>query len=151
MAEAAPNGSTATEPKKDPQALRALASRVQPSVVSFVTYDGNYGTLAEGAGFFIAPGRVATSRHLLRGARHARVMLHDGKVHDVGLATRGDAYKGFNPPSLLGAYDRLLYLHDGRARSIEEVLRGPHNPASVTGRPLAENELKDLVEYLQAL
>ena len=83
MAEAAPNGSTATEPKKDPQALRALASRVQPSVVSFVTYDGNYGTLAEGAGFFIAPGRVATSRHLLRGARHARVMLHDGKVHDV--------------------------------------------------------------------
>jgi tetratricopeptide (TPR) repeat protein len=83
MAESKSNGTTATEPKKDPQALRALASRVQPSVVSFISYDGAYATVAEGAGFFIAPGRVATSRHLLRGARHARVMLHDGKVHEV--------------------------------------------------------------------
>jgi YVTN family beta-propeller protein len=82
---------------------------------------------------------------------HSGPFYTDGKVHDVGLATRGDAYQGFNPPSLLGAYDRLLYLHDGRSRSIEEVLLGPHSPAKVTGRSLAENELKDLVEYLKGL
>ncbi len=54
-------------------------------------------------------------------------------------------YKGYNPPSLLGLYDRALYLHDGRARTLEEVLTGPHNPAKVTDRgELSAEELKDL-------
>ena len=64
-------------------ALRALAGRVSPSVVSVVTYDAGYGTLAEGAGFFVAEGRVVTSRHLLSGAHAARVMLVGGAVHEV--------------------------------------------------------------------
>ena len=51
----------------------------------------------------------------------------------------GDAYKGFNPPSLLGCYDRVLYLHDGRAKSLEEVLQGPHSPAKVTGQHLTDD------------
>jgi hypothetical protein len=53
---------------------------------------------------------------------------------------------------LLGIYDRVLYLHDGRARSLEEVLTGPHNPARVTGRgELSADELKDLLAYLRSL
>ncbi len=83
---------------------------------------------------------------------HAGAFFTDGKIHDVGLGDPGDRYKGYNPPSLLGIYDRLRYLHDGRARSLEEVLRGPHNPAQVTGRgALTEAELQDLLAYLRSL
>ncbi len=64
-------------------ALRAISGRVSPSVVSFVAYDEKYNTLAEGAGFFVAEGRVAASRHILNGAHAARILLADGKVHDV--------------------------------------------------------------------
>jgi mono/diheme cytochrome c family protein len=83
---------------------------------------------------------------------HSGPYFTDGKVHDVGLGDRGDAYKGYNPPSLLGIYDRVLYLHDGRSSSLEQILRGPHNPADVNGNgELDEQELKDLLAYLRAL
>jgi tetratricopeptide (TPR) repeat protein len=65
------------------QAFRALSGRIVPSVVSVIAYDAEYGTLAEGSGFFVAEGRVVTARHLLAGAASARVMLAGGAVHDV--------------------------------------------------------------------
>ena len=64
-------------------ALKAIVGRVSPSVVSFVAYDESWVTLAEGAGFFVGEGRVAASRHVLKGAHAARIVLADGKVHDV--------------------------------------------------------------------
>lgn len=83
---------------------------------------------------------------------HSGPHFTDGKVHEVGLGDRGDVYKGYNPPSLQGVYDRVRYLHDGRARTLEEVLKGPHNPAKVTGRgELSEEEVKDLLAYLRSL
>jgi YVTN family beta-propeller protein len=83
---------------------------------------------------------------------HSGPYFTDGKVHDVGTGERTDRYRGYNPPSLLGVYDRVLYLHDGRARTLEEVLRGPHNPERVTGRgKLSEAELSDLLAYVKSL
>jgi DNA-binding beta-propeller fold protein YncE/mono/diheme cytochrome c family protein len=83
---------------------------------------------------------------------HGGSHFTDGRVHDVASGERGDVYKGYNPPSLLGVYDRILYLHDGRARSLEEALRGPHSPGRVTGMgELSENELQDLLAYLRSL
>jgi hypothetical protein len=72
--------------------------------------------------------------------------------HDVGLGSPEDSYEGYNPPSLRGVYDRAFYLHDGRARSLEEVLRGPHNPARIIGLgELSAEELQDLLAYLESL
>jgi len=83
---------------------------------------------------------------------HSGSFFTDGKVHEVGLATPRDIYKGYKTPSLLGVSDRLLYLHDGRARSLEEVLRGAHAPERVTRRgELTETERKDLIAYLRSL
>jgi YVTN family beta-propeller protein len=83
---------------------------------------------------------------------HSGPYFTDGRIHNVGTGSRRDVYKGYNPPSLLGVYDRVLYLHDGRAQTLEEVLRGPHNPESVTGRGrLSDAELSDLIAFLKSL
>lgn len=83
---------------------------------------------------------------------HSGPHFTDGRIHSVGTGARDDVYKGYNPPSLLGVYDRVHYLHDGRARTLEEVLTGPHNPARVTGRgELSPEELQDLLAYLRSL
>ncbi len=76
----------------------------------------------------------------------------DGMTHDVGLGAPSDAYRGYNAPSLRGVYDRVLLLHDGRARSLEEVLSGPHNPSRVTGLgELSADEMRDLLAYLRSI
>lgn len=83
---------------------------------------------------------------------HGGAYFTDGKIHEVGTGERGDVYKGYNSPSLIGVYDRPNYLHDGRAKSLEELLKGAHNPDHVTGKgELSSTELADLIEYLKSL
>ncbi|MGC3969691.1 MAG: c-type cytochrome [Pirellulales bacterium] len=101
---------------------------------------------------------VARGRRLFHGATagcsvcHAGAYLTDGKVHDVGLGSDKDAYDGFNTPSLLGVWQRVKLLHDGRAKTLEDVLTGDHSPNKVTGAgKLTEAELADLIAYLKTL
>ncbi len=83
---------------------------------------------------------------------HSGPHFTDGQIHDVGLGSPRDRYKGFNTPSLRGVYTRVKLLHDGRADSLESVLTGDHSPEKVSGSaPLYNEELNDLVEYLKSL
>jgi cytochrome c peroxidase len=83
---------------------------------------------------------------------HSGAYFTDGQVHDVGLGSPKDVYKGFNTPSLLAVHSKVRYLHNGRAKSLEEVLTEYHNPAKVTGLgELTADERKDLIEYLKSL
>ena len=83
---------------------------------------------------------------------HGGPELTDGKIHEVGLEERDDAYRGYNPPSLRGVYDKDPYLHDGRSKTLREALSGPHSAESVTGLgELSSQELDDLIAYLQSL
>lgn len=83
---------------------------------------------------------------------HSGPLFTDGQVHDVGLGGDGDRYQGFNTPSLIGVSRKLEWLHDGRAKSLDELLSGPHAPQAVAGeRALNDNERADLVEYLKSL
>lgn len=76
----------------------------------------------------------------------------DGEIHDVGLGRDSDRYQGYNTPSLVGVYQKVRLLHDGRAKSLEEVLTGAHAPEDVAGeRKLTDQELADLVAYLKSL
>jgi len=76
----------------------------------------------------------------------------DGKVHVVGLEEPDDAYRGYNPPSLRGVYDKDPYLHDGRSRTLRDALASPHSPDAVTGLgDLTGAELDDLIAYLKSL
>ena len=83
---------------------------------------------------------------------HGGPELTDGKIHEVGLEERDDAYRGYNPPSLRGVYDKDPYLHDGRAKTLRDALSGPHSAENVTGLgELSEQELDDLIAYLKSL
>jgi YVTN family beta-propeller protein len=83
---------------------------------------------------------------------HSGPHFTDGKIHDLGLGSPRDRYKGFNTPSLRGVYSRVRLLHDGRATSLEDVITSPHSPDKVAGTgPLSTDEVNDLVEYLKSL
>jgi YVTN family beta-propeller protein len=83
---------------------------------------------------------------------HGGPEFTDGKIHKVGLEERGDVYKGYNPPSLKGVYDKDPYLHDGRAKTLRDGLTRGHDPESVTGLgSLSDSELDDLIAYLKSL
>jgi YVTN family beta-propeller protein len=83
---------------------------------------------------------------------HGGPELSDGRVHVVGLEERGDVYKGYNPPSLRGVYDKDPYLHDGRAATLREALTKGHNPDDVTGLgEISDEEMNDLIAYLKSL
>ncbi|MBS0210051.1 MAG: hypothetical protein JSS27_13970 [Planctomycetes bacterium] len=105
-----------------------------------------------------APEAIARGKAIFFGVKGACAKCHsgelytDGQVHDVGLGSKDDAYSGFNTPSLVGVYERVRLLHDGRCRTLEEVLSGPHNPAQVTGQgELTADEQRDLIEFLKTL
>jgi YVTN family beta-propeller protein len=83
---------------------------------------------------------------------HGGKELTDGKIHLAGLEESDDAYRGYNPPSLRGVYDKDPYFHDGRSKTLEDALSGPHDPDVVTGLgTLSEAERADLIAYLKSL
>jgi DNA-binding beta-propeller fold protein YncE len=73
------------------------------------------------------------------------------KNYDVKLESDGSPFELWNPPSLRGVYDRGPYLHDGRAETLEEVLRTDHAPERLGGPVLSPEERSDLIEFLKAL
>ncbi len=83
---------------------------------------------------------------------HRGPHLTDGQVHDVGTGSKDDRYPGYNTPSLLGVYRKVLLLHDGRCTSLDELLAGPHAPQRVTGLgELTDQQRQDLVAYVKSL
>jgi cytochrome c peroxidase len=72
-------------------------------------------------------------------------------AYDVKLDSGGSPHDGFNPPSLNGVSDRGPYLHDGRAKTLEDVLRTWHTPRHLGGPALTEDEERDLLAFLRSL
>jgi CxxC motif-containing protein (DUF1111 family) len=83
---------------------------------------------------------------------HPAPTFTDGRIHDLGLASRADYRSRFDTPSLRGTYRIGPWLHDGRAKTLHEVFT-VHNPDDVHGRTkgLTAQELDDLVAYLRTL
>ncbi len=83
---------------------------------------------------------------------HSGPNFTDGQIHDVGLGSKDDRYSGYNTPSLVGLINKTRYLHDGRAKSLESVLKQWHAPENVNGEgKLTDEQLTDLIEYLKSL
>lgn len=83
---------------------------------------------------------------------HTPPLYTSSNAYTVGLESEQDAYKGFNPPSLRGVYNRAPYLHQGQAQTLEEVLTQYHLPSKLNGKPdVSGKELDDLIAFLNSL
>lgn len=83
---------------------------------------------------------------------HNGPLYSDGRIHDVGLGSDQDAYKGYNTPSLIGTYRKVRWLHSGRARDLNRVVTDLHRPELVNGEgELTEQQAADLIEFLKSL
>jgi hypothetical protein len=67
------------------------------------------------------------------------------------LEPDGSPYRLWNPPSLLGLWDRGPYLHDGRAATLDDLLRQHHVPEKLGGQELSPTERADLIDFLKSL
>ncbi len=131
---------------EDVEALIAYLQTLQAPPNPFRKADGSLTAEAErGKRIFLSSDANCTSCH-------SGSLFTDGEVHDVGTGTKSDKLEGFNTPSLIGIHAKLEFLHDGRAKSLHDLLSGPHRPSLVSGtRDFKDNELDDLIEYLKTL
>lgn len=82
---------------------------------------------------------------------HQRPHFTSPDTFDVGLGLSPTEPADHNPPSLRGLHARRRFLHDGRARTLAEVVTRHHRPEDVGGEPLSPEELQDLLAYLRSL
>ena len=81
---------TQTELKGD---LILLVKKIQPAVVTIVTYDINQNVSDLGSGFFVDNhGHLVTNYHVLKGAYAADVKTYDGTRYPVQAAAGPLAY-----------------------------------------------------------
>lgn len=59
--------------------LPELVKRIKPSAVAIETFDQRGNSVSRGSGFFIAPDRVVTNRHVIEKSSRVEVHLNDGK------------------------------------------------------------------------
>src|SRR6476660_4614783 len=59
--------------------LPELVKRIKPSSVAIETFDGKGNTLSRGSGFFVAPDRIVTNRHVIERSSRVEIHLIDGK------------------------------------------------------------------------
>ncbi|WP_186776411.1 beta-propeller fold lactonase family protein [Rubripirellula reticaptiva] len=136
---------SAPEPS-DKAALIAFLGTLQHPPNPFRNADGS---LSESA---LRGRSVFESRNAACLDCHSGELFTDGEIHDVDTGSQTDHYQGYNTPSLLGTYAKVRWLHNGRAKSLMEVVTDRHSPDKVSGNdPLSESEAADLVEYLKSL
>lgn len=130
----------------DREALIAYLDTIQPPPNPYRNADGSLTASAERGRQVFLSAKAGCSNC------HSGPHFTDGQIHDVGLGSPKDMYDGFNTPSLLNVHNRMVYLHNGRAKSLEETLTDLHNPAKVTGLgELSDEQRKDLIEYVKSL
>jgi tetratricopeptide (TPR) repeat protein len=63
--------------------LPELVKRIKPSAVAIETFDAKDNTISRGSGFFIAPDRVITNRHVIERSSRAEIHLLNGRKFPV--------------------------------------------------------------------
>jgi len=83
---------------------------------------------------------------------HPPPLYTDGRIHYVGTKFPYDREGKFDAPHLLNIYDSAPYLHNGIARTLEEIWT-KYNPQDEHGvtNDMTKDQLNDLIEYLKTL
>lgn len=136
-------------PDINQQDVQALLTYLETLDVPPSPYRGKDGRLSEAA----QRGQQVFNSDKAGCARcHSGESFTDGEIHDVGLGSEKDRFSGYNTPMLAGLYRKVRYLHDGRTKSLEQLLTEYHAPENVTGAgSLTDQERQDLIAYLMSL
>lgn len=83
---------------------------------------------------------------------HPPPLYTNHRIVDVGTKMEFDQEKRFDVPHLTNIYDSAPYLHNGIARTLEEIWT-VYNPDDLHGvtNDLTKDQLNDLIEYLKTL
>jgi YVTN family beta-propeller protein len=83
---------------------------------------------------------------------HPPPLYTDGRIHNVGTKFAYDRDGKFDAPHLSNIYDSAPYLHNGIARTLEEIwtVYNPYDEHGVTN-DMTKDQLNDLIEYLKTL
>ncbi len=83
---------------------------------------------------------------------HTGELYTDLKKHDLGIGKWLDVGKSFDTPTLIEAWRTAPYLYDGRAATIEDMLK-KHNVDDKHGQTsnLTDRQAKDLAEFVLSL
>jgi cytochrome c peroxidase len=83
---------------------------------------------------------------------HPAPLFTDLKPHNVGTRGPNDRGDAFDTPTLIEAWRTAPYLHDGRCKTIAELI-GKDNHGDTIGevKGLSDREIADLAEYVLSL
>jgi len=99
--------------------LTKLVKKVQPAVVTIITYDKSNKGLGQGSGFFINnKGHLITNYHVLKGAYRSEVKTYDGKRYRIKWVVAEDK-----------AMDLIKVLVDIPAESVQWISVSRATPA----------------------
>jgi hypothetical protein len=72
-------------------------------------------------------------------------------MHDLGIGKWLDEGKSYDTPTLIEVWRTAPYLYDGRAATIEDMLK--HNVNNMHGMTsdLTDRQIKDLAEFVLSL
>jgi DNA-binding beta-propeller fold protein YncE/mono/diheme cytochrome c family protein len=128
----------------DVQALLAYFATLKPAPNPHRQPDGSFSAAAQ-RGQVLFNGKARCARC------HKGGLYTSESNYDVKLESDGSPYDLWNPPSLLGLWDRGPYLHDGRAETLQGLLEKHHSAEKLGGTALAEQERRDLLAFLKSL
>jgi cytochrome c peroxidase len=137
----------AVPPEEDqvPESIDAYLKALQP-VPSPHLVNGQLSAAAERGQVLFFSDRIGC------GKCHPAPLYTDLKLHDVGSRSAYDRHDAFDTPTLIEAWRTAPYMHDGKFTTIADlILKGKHGATAGDIESLTEQELEDLVEFVQSL
>jgi YVTN family beta-propeller protein len=134
----------ADRPEEEPAAIDAYLKSLRP-VPSPHRVDGRLSPAAERGRALFHSQRVGCQRC------HPPPLYTDLKGHNVGTGNRYERKRRFDSPTLVEVWRTAPYLHDGRYRTIQELLVEGRHGLRTGGDGLSEQEIHDLAEFVLSL
>jgi cytochrome c peroxidase len=86
------------------------------------------------------------------GKCHPGPLYTDRKMHDVGTRSPFEYTDRFDTPTLVEVWRTAPYLHDGRYKTIKDLIaEGKHGKSRGRVEKLSDEEIDDLVEFVLSL
>ena len=116
------------------QNARLIAQQVLPSVVMILVQDGNWQPLAQGSGFLVETGVVATNLHVIEGATHGSVKFAgDDALHEIAGIIAIDQARDLALLSVPSAAGLPLKIANSDGVAVGERIYAVGNPLGLEG------------------